>query len=138
MQWMMLQQEAPKDYVIAIGVQYSVRQFIEKAAQQLGITLRWEGAALQEVGIIAAINSPQSYPSLSTGQIIVRIDPRYFRPAEVETLLGDPSKAKADLRWVPEITLDEMVAEMIAHDLDLAKQHALLKANGYNVDVSKE
>ena len=138
MQWMMLQQEQPKDYVIATGVQYSVRQFIEKAAQQLGITIRWEGAALQEVGIIDAITTPQSYPSLSTGQIIVRIDPRYFRPAEVETLLGDPSKAKADLRWVPEITLDEMVAEMVTHDLDLAKQHALLKANGYNVDVSKE
>jgi GDPmannose 4,6-dehydratase len=93
---------------------------------------------LQEVGTIAAINTPHAYPSLSTGQIIVRIDPRYFRPAEVETLLGDPSKAKADLSWVPEITLDEMVAEMVTHDLDLAKQHALLKANGYNVDVSKE
>ena len=134
----MLQQEKPKDYVIATGVQYSVRQFVEKAAQQLGITLRWEGAALQEVGIIAALNFPSSYPSLSTGQSIVRIDPRYFRPAEVETLLGDPSKAKADLSWVPEITLDEMIAEMVTHDLDLAKQHALLKANGYNVDVSKE
>ncbi len=138
MQWMMLQQEEPKDYVIATGVQYSVRQFIEKAAQQLGITICWEGAALQEVGIIDAITTPQSYPSLSTVQIIVRIDPRYFRPAEGETLLGDPSKAKADLGWVPEITLDEMVAEMVTHDLDLAKQHALLKANGYNVDVSKE
>ena len=113
-------------------------QFIEKSAQQLGITLRWEGTALQEVGTIAAINSPHSYPSLSTGQRIVRIDPRYFRPAEGETLLGDPSKAKAELGWVPEITLDEMVAEMVTHDLDLAKQHALLKANGYNVDVSKE
>ena len=115
-----------------------MRQFIEKAAKQLGITLRWEGAALQEVGIIAALNSPQSYPSLSTGLRIVRIDPGYFRPAEVDTLPGDPSEAKADLRWAPEITLDEMVAEMVAHDLDLAKQHALLKANGYSVDVSKE
>jgi GDPmannose 4,6-dehydratase len=138
MQWMMLQQEEPKDYVIATGVQYSVRQFIEKSAQQLGITIRWEGVGLQEVGTIAAINSPHAYPSLSRGQSIVRIDPRYFRPAEVETLLGDPSKAKADLGWIPEITLDEMVAEMVTHDLDLAKQHALLKANGYNVDVSKE
>lgn len=138
MQWMMLQQEEPKDYVIATGVQYTVRQFIEKAAHQLGITICWEGTALQEVGIIAAINTPHSCPSLSTGQCIVRIDPRYFRPSEVETLLGDPSKAKADLSWVPEITLDQMVAEMVAHDLDLAKQHALLKANGYNVDVSKE
>jgi len=138
MQWMMLQQEKPKDYVIATGVQYTVRQFIEKSAQQLGITIRWEGVGLQEVGTIAAISSPVSYPSLSKGQIIVRIDPRYFRPAEVETLLGDPSKAKADLSWVPEITLDEMVAEMVTHDLNLAKQHALLKANGYHVDVSKE
>jgi GDPmannose 4,6-dehydratase len=138
MQWMMLQQEVPKDYVIATGVQYTVRQFIEKATQQLGITIRWEGVGLEEVGIVAAINSPLSYPSLSTGQRIVRIDPRYFRPAEVETLLGDPSKAKADLGWIPEITLDEMVAEMVSHDLDLAKQHALLKANGYHVDVSKE
>jgi len=83
MQWMMLQQEEPKDYVIATGVQYSVRQFIEKSAQQLGITIRWEGTALQEVGTIAAISSPVSYPSLSKGQIIVQIDPRYFRPAEV-------------------------------------------------------
>ncbi len=138
MQWMMLQQEEPKDYVIATGVQYTVRQFIEKSAQQLGITIHWEGIGLQEVGIIAAINAPHSYPFLSTGQRIVRIDPRYFRPAEVETLLGDPSKAKADLGWIPEITLDEMVAEMVSHDLDLAKQHALLKANGYKVDVSKE
>ena len=138
MQWMMLQQEEPKDYVIATGVQYTVRQFIEKAAQQLGITIRWEGAALQEVGTIAAIDTPDRYPALSTGQPVVRIDPRYFRPSEVETLLGDPSKAKADLGWVPEITLDEMVAEMVTHDLDLARQHALLKANGYSVDVSKE
>ncbi len=138
MQWMMLQQEEPKDYVIATGVQYTVRQFIEKSAQQLGITIHWEGIGLQEVGIIAAISTSHSYPFLSTGQRIVRIDPRYFRPAEVETLLGDPSKAKADLGWIPEITLDEMVAEMVSHDLDLAKQHALLKANGYKVDVSKE
>ena len=92
--------------------------------------------ALQEVGIIAAFTTPQSYPSPSTGQRIVRIDPGYFRSAEGETLLGDPSKA--DLRWAPEITLDEMVAEMVTPDLDLAKQHALLKANGYSVDVSKE
>ncbi len=92
--------------------------------------------ALQEVGIIAPFTTPKSYPSLSTGQRIVRFDPGYFCPAEVESLLGDPSKA--DLRWVPEITLDEMVAEMVTPDLDLAKQHALLKANGYSVDVSKE
>jgi GDPmannose 4,6-dehydratase len=136
MQWMMLQQEQPKDYVIATGVQYSVRQFIEKAAAQLGITIRWEGTGINEVGIVDSLSIQHS--ALSTGSVIVRVDPRYFRPAEVETLLGDPAKAKADLGWVPEITLDEMVEEMVAYDLDLARRHALLKANGYTVEVSKE
>ena len=136
MQWMMLQQEQPKDFVIATGVQYSVRQFIEKAAAQLGITIRWEGEGREEIGIIESLSTP--YASLSEGSVIVRVDARYFRPAEVETLLGDPAKAQADLGWVPEITLDEMVEEMVAHDLDLARRHALLKANGYVVEVSKE
>jgi GDPmannose 4,6-dehydratase len=136
MQWMMLQQEEPKDYVIATGVQYSVRQFIEKAAAQLGIIIRWQGEGREEEGIIEALTIP--HPLLSIGEVIVRIDARYFRPAEVETLLGDPAKAKAELGWVPEITLDEMVEEMVAHDLDLARRHALLKANGYRVAVSKE
>ena len=136
MQWMMLQQEEPQDYVIATGVQYSVRQFIEKVAAQLGMTIRWQGEGREEEGIIESLTIPN--PSLSVGEVIVRIDPRYFRPAEVETLLGDPSKAKVELGWVPEITLDEMVEEMVAHDLDLARRHALLKANGYIVEVSKE
>jgi GDPmannose 4,6-dehydratase len=136
MQWMMLQQQEPKDYVIATGVQYSVRQFIEKAAAQLGITISWQGEGLHEVGVIDDLNN--RHPMLCKGQVIVRIDPRYFRPAEVETLLGDPTKAKTDLGWVPEITLDEMIQEMVAHDLDLARRHALLKANGYTVEVSKE
>ena len=140
MQWMMLQQELPRDYVIATGVQYSVRQFIEKSAAQLGITIRWEGEGREEIGIIESFSTP--YASLSEGSVIVRVDARYCRPAEVETLLGDPAKAKADLGWVPEITLDEMVEEMVeemvAHDLDLARRHALLKANGYIVEVSKE
>jgi len=136
MQWMMLQQEEPRDYVIATGVQYSVRQFIEKAAAQLGITIRWQGEGREEEGIIERLTIP--HPSLRVGEVIVRIDARYFRPAEVETLLGDPAKAKAELGWVPEITLDEMVEEMVAHDLDLARRHALLKANGYCVAVSKE
>ena len=136
MQWMMLQQDEPKDYVIATGVQYSVRQFIEKAAAELGITIRWEGEGVNEVGIVDALSV--RHASLSTGEVIVRIDSRYFRPSEVETLLGDPAKAKADLGWVPEITLDEMISEMVAHDLDLARRHALLKANGYSVEVSKE
>ncbi len=136
MQWMMLQQEEPRDYVIATGVQYSVRQFIEKAALQLGIIIRWQGEGREEEGVIEALTIP--HPSLAIGEVIVRIDPRYFRPAEVETLLGDPAKAKGELGWVPEITLDEMVVEMVAHDLDLARRHALLKANGYLVAVSKE
>ncbi len=136
MQWMMLQQDEPKDYVIATGVQYSVRQFIEKAAAELGIAIRWEGKGVDEVGIVDALTTPHT--SLSTGTVIVRIDSRYFRPSEVETLLGDPAKAKADLGWVPEITLDEMIREMVAHDLDLARRHALLKANGYTLPVSKE
>ena len=136
MQWMMLQQEQPKDYVIATGVQYTVRQFIEKSAAKLGITIHWEGTGVNEVGIVDALST--QYAALRVGTILVRIDQRYFRPAEVETLLGDPSKAKADLGWVPEITLDEMIEEMVAHDLELARRHALLKANGYNVEVSKE
>ena len=154
MQWMMLQQDEPKDFVIATGVQYSVREFIEKSAAQLGITIRWEGEGVNEVGIVDSI-SPDSpahdseliaqnlkpstqYSALSTGSILVRIDPKYFRPAEVETLLGDPALAKEELRWVPEITLDEMVDEMVAHDLDLAKRHALLKTHGYEVSVTQE
>jgi len=143
MQWMMLQQNAPKDYVIATGVQYTVRQFIEKAAKNLGISIRWEGSGVNEIGIVETLSTQHSaldieLSALKTGDVVVRIDPRYFRPAEVETLLGDPSKAKADLGWIPEITLDEMITEMITHDLNDAKRHALLKANGYNISVTKE
>jgi GDPmannose 4,6-dehydratase len=123
MQWMMLQQDQPEDFVIATGVQYSVRQFINWSAEALGIKLRWEGKGVNEV----------AYWNEKT---IVRIDPRYFRPTEVETLLGDPTKAKQKLGWVPEITAQEMCKEMVEHDLEQAKQHALLKANGYNVNVS--
>jgi len=144
MQWMMLQQQEPKDYVIATGVQYSVREFIEKSANKLGITIRWQGKGKHEVGVVDS-SSPILHSALSTqhsalqsGQIIVQIDSRYFRPSEVQTLLGDPSKAKAELGWMPNITLDEMIDEMIAHDLEEAKQHALLKANGYDIAVKKE
>ena len=137
MQWMMLQQESPKDYVIATGVQYSVREFITKAAMQLGITLIFEGEGKNENGIVTGINGDNA-PSVKVGDVIVTVDPRYFRPAEVETLLGDPSKAKADLGWVPEITLDAMIKEMIEHDLDIAKRQALLKTHGYNIPVSME
>ena len=127
MQWMMLQQDEPKDYVIATGKQFSVREFIEKAATQLGIKICWEGSGINQVGIIDGsspiLNSKQSTqpPLLQPKQTIVRIDPRYFRPAEVETLLGDPSKAMADLGWIPQFTLDDMIEEMIAHDVRKAK-----------------
>ena len=137
MQWMMLQQDAPKDYVIATGVQYSVRQFIEESAAQLGITLHFEGHGLNEVAVVATIAGDKA-PGLKVGDVIVRVDPHYFRPAEVETLLGDPSLAKQDLGWIPMITLDEMVEEMVAYDLEQARQHAMLKQHGYVVQLSKE
>lgn len=137
MQWMMLQQDVPEDFVIATGVQYSVRQFIEWSAAELGIKLRFEGQGVDEVAIIDSIVGDKA-PALKPGQIIVRVDPRYFRPTEVETLLGDPSKAKATLGWTPEITVQQMCAEMVAADLQAAKQHALLKANGFVVNVSVE
>lgn len=137
MQWMMLQQEQPDDFVIATGVQYSVRQFIEKTAEQLGITLEFEGRGVHEVAKVKHIEGNDA-PALKIGDIVVKIDPRYFRPTEVETLLGDPSKAKEKLGWTPEITLDEMVAEMVETDLADAKKHALLKTHGYHIAVSVE
>ena len=137
MQWMMLQQDAPDDFVIATGVQYSVRQFIEWSAAELGITLRFEGKGLDEVGIVAAIEGDAA-PALSVGDVIVRIDPRYFRPAEVETLLGDRSKAKAKLGWTPEITVQEMCAEMVAHDLQSARRTSLLREHGLDLPISIE
>ena len=137
MQWMMLQQDAPKDYVIATGVQYSVRSFVEKSAAQLGISLRFEGQGVEENAVVSAIQGDMA-PALKVGDVIVRVDPHYFRPTEVETLLGDPSLAKQDLSWIPQISLDEMVQEMVAHDLEHAKKHALLKHHGYAVPVSRE
>jgi GDPmannose 4,6-dehydratase len=137
MQWMMLQQKQPVDFVIATGVQYSVRQFIEWSAAELGIKLRFEGQGVDEVAIIDSIVGDKA-PALEPGQIVVRVNPRYFRPTEVETLLGDPSKAKAILGWTPEITVQQMCAQMVAADLQAAKQHALLKANGYDVRLSAE
>ncbi|MDD1620064.1 MAG: GDP-mannose 4,6-dehydratase [Methylococcaceae bacterium] len=137
MQWMMLQQEKPEDFVIATGVQYSVRQFIEMSALELGVTLRWEGEGVDEKGYVSSISGDKA-PALKVGQNIVAIDPRYFRPAEVETLLGDPSNAKNNLGWVPQITLAEMISEMVAYDLEQAQKHALLKNQGYNVSVSRE
>ncbi len=137
MQWMMLQQEHPEDFVIATGVQYSVREFIFRSAAQLGITLKFDGEGVDEVAIIANIEGFNA-PALKVGDVIVRVDPHYFRPTEVETLLGDPTKAREKLGWIPEITLDEMVREMVFNDLEQAKQHALLKNHGYAVHVGKE
>lgn len=137
MQWMMLQQDTPTDYVIATGVQYSVREFITKSAARLGITLTFEGSGVEEKGIVAAVEGDNA-PAVKVGDVIVAIDPRYFRPAEVDTLLGDPAKAKSELGWIPQITLDEMVAEMVANDLDVAKRHALLKKHGFTLAVSQE
>jgi len=126
MQWMMLQQDKPKDYVIATGVQYSVREFIVKAAAELGVTLRFEGAGVDEKAVVDAVTGDLS-PALKPGAVIVSIDPRYFRPAEVATLLGDPSLAKADLGWVPQISLDEMVVEMVRSDHREASRQLLLR-----------
>ena len=137
MQWMMLQQDEPEDFVIATGVQYSVRQFIEWSAKELGVTLRFEGQGIDEVAVIEAIEG-DNVPALKRGDVIVRVDPRYFRPAEVETLLGDPSKAKEKLGWTPEITTQEMCVEMVAEDLKTAKRHALLKQHGLEVPISVE
>ena len=137
MQWLMLQQDQPEDFVIATGVQYSVRQFIAWSAAELGITLRFEGTGVDEVAIVSSIEGSKA-PALKVGDIVVRVDPRYFRPTEVETLLGDPSKAKAKLGWVPEITVQEMCAEMVAADLAEAQRNALLKSHGYEVNVSVE
>jgi GDPmannose 4,6-dehydratase len=137
MQWMMLQQDQPEDFVIATGVQYSVRQFIEWSAKRLGITLKFEGSGLNEVGIVDSLDGHDA-PSVKVGDIIVRIDPRYFRPAEVETLLGDPGKAKLNLGWSPQITAQEMCFEMVDEDLKSAKKHALLQTHGYNVPLTKE
>ena len=137
MQWMMLQQDSPEDFVIATGVQYSVRQFIEWSAAELGLTIKFEGEGIEEKGVITAITGNQA-PALNVGDVIVRVDSRYFRPAEVETLLGDPSKAKDKLGWVPEITVQEMCEEMVAEDLKVAKRHALLKEHGHDISVSVE
>ncbi|MEO6359658.1 MAG: GDP-mannose 4,6-dehydratase [Sphingomicrobium sp.] len=137
MQWMMLQQPIAEDFVIATGVQHSVRDFILWSAAELGITLEFSGHGVDKVALVAAVAGEKS-PAVKPGDIIVRVDPRYFRPAEVETLLGDPSKAKAKLGWVPEITAHEMCAEMVAEDLKIAQRYALLKTHGMDVPVALE
>ena len=137
MQWMMLQQDVADDFVIATGKQIPVREFVRMSAQELGITLRFEGTGVDEVAIVDSITGDNAN-ALKAGDVIVRVDPKYFRPAEVETLLGDPTKAKEVLGWVPEITVEEMCAEMVQNDLQNAKQHALLKKHGFDVSVAIE
>jgi len=137
MQWMMLQQDEPDDFVIATGVQYSVREFITWSAAELGLTLKFEGEGVHETATVVGIEGDKA-PLVREGQVIMKIDPRYFRPAEVETLLGNPAKAKQKLGWEPVITAQEMCAEMVHEDLKSARRHALLKAHGLNVPVSTE
>jgi GDPmannose 4,6-dehydratase len=137
MQWMMLQQDAPEDFVIATGIQVSVRDFIHMSAGELGITLRFEGEGVDEVGIVESIEGDDA-PGIAVGDVIIKVDPRYFRPAEVETLLGDPTRASERLGWKPEITVQEMCAEMVAHDLIDAKRHALLRDHGLELPVRVE
>ncbi|MEM7722597.1 MAG: GDP-mannose 4,6-dehydratase [Pseudomonadota bacterium] len=137
MQWMMLQQDRPEDFVIATGTQHSVREFATWSAAELGVTLEFSGTGVDEVAKVAAVTGDKA-PALSPGDVILRIDPRYFRPAEVDTLLGDPSKAKDVLGWQPEITAQEMCAEMVAEDLKTAMRHALLKKHGMDVPVTVE
>ncbi len=137
MQWMMLQQETPDDFVIATGKQISVREFVRMSAQFAGIEVEFSGEGVDEIATVTLAN-PELAPALKAGDVVVRVDPRYFRPAEVETLLGDPTKAKEKLGWIPDITVEEMCAEMVASDLDTARRHALLKSHGHHVSVSKE
>jgi GDPmannose 4,6-dehydratase len=137
MQWMMLQQDNPEDFVIATGVQYSVRQFIQWSAAELGIELDFRGSGESEEGIVTKISGDNA-PGIKIGDVIVKVDPRYFRPAEVETLLGDPSNAKVKLDWIPEITVQDMCAEMIKSDLEEAKRVKLLQDHGFNVSLQLE
>jgi GDPmannose 4,6-dehydratase len=137
MQWMMLQQSQPEDFVIATGLQFSVRQFIEWSAKELGITLQFEGKGLDEKAIVFKIEGDRA-PGVKLGDIVVQINPRYFRPTEVDTLIGDPSKAKEKLGWVPEITAQEMCAEMVREDLERAIKASLLKKHGYKISISTE
>ena len=137
MQWMMLQQNQPDDFVIATGKQISVRDFVRLSASELGVELEFQGEGIEEVAVVSSIVGDLA-PALSLGEVVIRVNPRYFRPAEVATLLGDPSKAKELLGWVPEITVEEMCSEMVANDLDEARQKSLLKSHGYNIPVARE
>ncbi|ETD61725.1 GDP-mannose 4,6-dehydratase, partial [Escherichia coli] len=137
MQWMMLQQETPEDFVIATGIQYSVREFVTMAAEQVGIELAFEGEGVNEKGVVVSVNGTDA-KAVNPGDVIISVDPRYFRPAEVETLLGDPTNAHKKLGWSPEITLREMVKEMVSSDLAIAKKNVLLKANNIATNIPQE
>ena len=137
MQWLMLQQEVPDDFVIATGLQFSVRQFIVWSAEELGMALTFAGQGVGETATVAAISGEKA-PGVKVGDVVLRIDPRYFRPTEVETLLGDPAKAKSKLGWVPEITVQQMCAEMVSADLEEARKQSLLKKHGFQATLSVE
>jgi GDPmannose 4,6-dehydratase len=137
MQWLMLQQEVPDDFVVATGLQFSVRQFIVWSAEELGITLAFAGVGVGEIATVAEIHGYKA-PGVKVGDVVLRIDPRYFRPTEVETLLGDPAKAKLKLGWEPEITAKQMCNEMVAVDLNVAQKQSFLKKNGYEIPISFE
>jgi len=143
MQWLMLQQDAPEDYVIATGKQYSVRDFVETAAAEVGIRIRWEGSGVDERGIVANVERVEGKPfdateNLQPGDVIVQIDPRYFRPTEVETLLGDPTKAREKLGWVPKIGFKELIAEMMHYDLEVARRDAFCLNEGFRINAYYE
>ena len=137
MQWMMLQQDQPEDFVIATGVQFSVRQFVIWSAKELGIEVAFSGQGIEEKAVVTAIKGDNA-PALKVGDVIVLVDPRYFRPAEVETLLGDPSNAKNKLGWVPEITVQQMCTEMVREDLNVAKRLVLLKSHGHDIPLGSD
>ena len=136
MQWLMLQQETPEDYVIATGKQATVRDFIRKSASQLGITLKFEGEGLDEKGIVESIDENRAEKDIvvKAGDVMVAVDAKYYRPTEVDTLLGDAAKARDKLGWVPRISLDEMIAEMVSNDLKIARKNRLLISRGYDVN----
>ena len=137
MQWLMLQQNKPNDYVIATGNQFSVRQFIEWSAEELGVKIKFKGEGINEVGYVDTVYGEKA-PNLKPGDEIIKIDPKYFRPTEVENLIGDPSKAKKELNWVPEISAKDLCKEMVQNDLNEAKKMALLIDNGYKNNKSQE
>jgi len=137
MQWLMLQQDVAEDFVVATGLQFSVRQFIVWSAEELGITLTFAGEGVDEIATVAAISGDKA-PGVKVGDVVLRIDPRYFRPTEVETLLGDPAKAKLKLGWEPEISVQQMCADMVARDLDEARKVSLLKRYGFQSTLTCE